>query len=365
MNKNPLLTAQQLGQSIWLDDIHRGMLNNGDFQAFIDNDGVSGVTSNPAILKKAILDHDDYDAAISLLAGKKTDAESAYEDLVIADLQQAADLLRPAYEESHASDGFVSMEVSPHYAHDTEKTVKEGQRLWDRLDRPNVLIKVPSTIEGLPAIRRLIADGINVNATLLFSVSRYREVARAYIAGISDRLSLGFPVGNIASVASFFLSRIDVLVDRKLSDLDGHDDLQGKAAIAASRTAYQVWQQLFSGKQWQNLADAGAQPQRLLWASTGTKNPSYSDVMYVEALIGASTINTLPVKTLNAYRDHGQPALRVEQNLDQAKAVLEDLADLGINMDAIAQQLEDEGLVKFIEPFDVLLETLQSKLDQT
>jgi len=257
------------------------------------------------------------------------------------------------------------MEVSPHYAHDTEKTVIEGKRLWSLLERPNVLIKVPSTIEGLSAIRTLIADGINVNATLLFSVSRYREVAQAYIAGISDRLELGLCVDNIASVASFFLSRIDVLVDNKLSSLGGHDKLQGKAAIAASRSAYQVWKQLFSGSQWQTLADAGAQPQRLLWASTGTKNPSYSDVMYVEALIGENTINTLPVKTLNAYRDHGQPMLRVEQDLDQAKAVLEELASLGINMQAVAQQLEDEGLVKFVEPFDVLLETLQSKLDQT
>jgi transaldolase len=364
-NKNPLKIAQQLGQSIWLDDIHRGMLNNGDFQAYIDNDGVSGVTSNPAILKKAILDHDDYDAAIALLAKKNTDTETAYEDLVISDLQKAADLLRPAYEVSRGNDGFVSMEVSPHYAHDTEKTVNEGKRLWSLLERPNVLIKVPSTIEGLPAIRTLIADGVNVNATLLFSVSRYREVAKAYIAGISDRLKLDLSVDNIASVASFFLSRIDVLVDKKLSSLGRHDDLQGKTAIAASRLAFQDWKRLFSGSQWQLLADAGAQPQRLLWASTGTKNPSYSDVMYVEALIGENTINTLPVKTLNAYRDHGQPAVRVEQNLDQAQAVLEDLAGLGINMDAIAQQLEDEGLIKFIEPFDVLLQTLRTKLDQT
>jgi len=362
-NKNPLKTAQQLGQSIWLDDIHRGMLNNGDFQAYIDNDGVSGVTSNPAILKKAVLDHDDYDAAIALLAEKNTDTETAYEDLVISDLQQAADLLWPVFTTSKGRDGLVSMEVSPHYAHDTEKTVTEGQRLWKMLDRPNVMIKVPSTVEGLPAIRSLIADGVNVNATLLFSVSRYREVAEAYVTGISDRLKMGLPVDHISSVASFFLSRIDVLVDNRLSLLGGHDDIQGKAAIAASRTAYQLWKRLFSGRQWQTLADAGAQPQRLLWASTGTKDPSYSDVMYVEALIGANTVNTLPVKTLDAYRDHGQPAVRIEQDLDQAKALLEDLASLGIDMESVAQQLEDEGLVKFIEPFDVLLETLRSKLD--
>jgi transaldolase len=235
---NPLKAARELGQNIWLDDIHRGMLNSGDFQRYIDNDGISGVTSNPAILKKAILDHDDYDTAIAQLANENTDARSAYEKLVIADLQQAADLLRPIYDDSNCQDGFVSMEVSPHYAHDTEKTINAGRRLWKMLDRPNVLIKVPTTKEGLPAITALIADGINVNATLLFSVVRYREVAAAYIAGIQDRVNAGLPVENIASVASFFLSRIDVLVDKKLSALDAPSDLKaelkGKAAIEYS-----------------------------------------------------------------------------------------------------------------------------------
>jgi len=363
-NTNPLKAAQQLGQSIWLDDIHRGMLNNGDFQGYIDRDGITGVTSNPAILKKAILDHDDYDAAIAQLATENTGAKTAYEELVIADLQQAADLLRPAYEASSGSDGFVSMEVSPHFAHDTEKTISAGRRLWEMLDRPNVMIKVPSTVKGLAAIRALTADGINVNATLLFSVSRYRNVAKAYIAGIEDRLSRGLPVDNIASVASFFLSRIDVLVDKKLSAMGNQDELLGKTAIACSRTAYQVWKALFTGSEWLPLANAGAQPQRLLWASTGTKDPSYSDVMYVEALIGANTVNTLPIKTLDAYRDHGQPAARLQQDLDQANALLENIEHLGINMETVAQQLEDEGLNKFIEPYDVLLETLQKKLAQ-
>ena len=361
---NPLKAVQQLGQSIWLDDIHRGMLNNGDFKGYIDHDGITGVTSNPAILKKAILDHHDYEPAIAQLANENSDAKSAYEKLVIADLQQAADLLHPAYESSSGRDGFVSMEVSPHLAHDTAESVTAGRRLWKMLDRPNVMIKVPATIKGLPAIRMLIADGVNVNATLLFSVSRYRDVAEAYIAGIRDRLDLRLPVERVASVASFFLSRIDVLIDKKLSTVQGHDELLGKAAIAASRTAYQVWKELFTGSEWLTLAAAGARPQRLLWASTGTKDPSYSDVMYVDALIGANTVNTLPIKTLFAYQDHGQPALRIEQDLKQAKALLQSIENLGINMETVAGQLEDEGLQKFIEPYDVLLETLQAKLDQ-
>lgn len=359
---NPLKTVQGLGQSIWLDDIHRGMLNNGDFQRYIDNDGITGVTSNPAILKKAILDHNDYDTAIVQLAIQNTDARSSYEKLVIADLQQAADLLHPAFVNSNGRDGFVSMEVSPHYARDTEKTITAGRRLWKMLDRPNILIKVPATREGLPAIRTLIGEGINVNATLLFSVSRYREIAQAYIDGLSDRMMAGLAIENIASVASFFLSRIDVKVDKELTSRENTSALRGKAAIASSRLAYQVYKELFTSSEWQKLASAGAQPQRLLWASTSTKDPSYSDVMYVEALIGADTINTLPVKTLIAYRDHGQAAVRIENDLEKSAAELKQIADLGINMEDVAQQLENEGLEKFIKPFDILLETLKSKI---
>ena len=359
---NPLKAVQNLGQSIWLDDIHRGMLNNGDFQGYIDNDGISGVTSNPAILKKAILDHDDYDTAITLLADKKTDARTAYEQLVIADLQQAADLLRPQYESSQARDGYVSMEVSPHYAHDTELTITAARRLWKMLNRPNVMIKVPTTVAGLDAIRTLTAEGININATLLFSISRYQLVAEAYLAGLTERHNRGLPIKNIASVASFFLSRIDVKVDKTLSSLGAEAELRGQVAIASSRLAYQVYKQQFSGREWLKLVDAGAQSQRLLWASTSTKDPSYNDVMYVEALIGADTVNTLPLKTLNAFRDHGQAALRLENELEESAVLFKQIADLGINMEDIAQQLEDEGLEKFIKPFDVLLETLKSKL---
>jgi transaldolase len=362
-NKNPLKTIHSFGQSIWLDDIHRGMLNNGDFKRYIENDGITGVTSNPAILNKAILGHDDYDAPIAQLAADGLDAKGIYEKLVIEDLQQAADLLRPGYDESEGRDGFVSMEVSPHYAHDTDKTVTAARRLWKMLDRPNIMIKVPATREGLPAIRTLIAEGINVNATLLFSVSRYREIARAYMDGIKDRSDNGLPVEKIASVASFFLSRIDVLVDKKLAAMDKQGELRGKAAIASSRVAYQVYWEIICSKEWKNLSHAGARPQRLLWASTSTKDESYSDVMYVESLIGADTVNTLPLNTLDAYRDHGNPANRITEDLDQSEAVLKGLDELGINMESIAEQLEKEGVEKFVQPFDELLETLESKIE--
>ena len=362
-NDNPLRILQTFGQSIWLDDIHRGMLKNGDFQSYIDEDGISGVTSIPAILNKAILGHDDYDAPIARLAGEGKDARGIYEELVIEDLRQAADLLRPAYDECEGRDGFVSMEVDPHLAHDSDKTVAAARRLWDLLDRPNIMIKVPATEAGLPAIRSLTAEGINVNATLLFSVSRYRDVAQSYINGIQDRVTEGLPVDRVASVASFFLSRIDMLVDRILEEKGDNQELHGKTAIAASRMAYQAYWELIGGEQWKTLSHAGANPQRLLWASTSTKNPSYSDVMYVEPLIGDDTVNTLPLKTLDAYRDHGKPALRISDDLEQSAATIIELAGLGVDMEQVAQQLEDEGVAKFVQPFDELLATLQEKIE--
>lgn len=359
---NPLKTLQTFGQSIWLDDIHRGMLNNGDFKRYIDEDGISGVTSNPAILNKAILGHDDYDAPIARLAKEGKDARNIYEVLVIEDLHRAADLLRPGYDESEGRDGFVSMEVDPHLAHDSDKTIAAARRLWGLLDRPNIMIKVPATMAGLSAIRCLIAEGINVNATLLFSVSRYRDVAQAFIDGVQDRVDAGLSIEKVASVASFFLSRIDVLVDRILEEKGDNEKLYGQAAIAASRMAYQHYWKIIGSGEWKELSKAGAQPQRLLWASTSTKNESYSDVMYVEPLIGADTVNTLPIKTLDAYRDHGMPALRIGDELAQSVETLNKLNKLGIDMEAVAQQLEDEGIEKFVQPFDELLATLEEKI---
>ncbi|HHO67697.1 MAG TPA: transaldolase, partial [Gammaproteobacteria bacterium] len=271
---NPLRQLQSLGQSIWLDDIHRGLLTGGGFRRLIEEDGISGVTSNPAILRKAILDHDDYDAAIGQLAREGSDARAAYETLVLEDLRQAADLLQPVYAASGGRDGYVSMEVSPHLAYDTEATVIAARRLWGLLDRPNVMIKVPATPEGLPAIRSLISEGINVNATLLFSLARYREVAQAFIDGLQDRQRLGKPLDGVASVASFFMSRIDVLVDKLLDSVQDEAlrpralALRGKTAIASGKIAYQDYKALFAGPDWDALAGAGARSQRLLWAST-------------------------------------------------------------------------------------------------
>ncbi len=366
MNSNPLLTIKQLGQSVWLDYIQRGLLSSGEFQRMIDEDGVSGVTSNPAILQKAIVEHHDYDPVIKAMQGH--DAASLYQTCAIADLQQAADMLAPQFAASRGRDGFVSHEVSPLLAYDTEATIEEARRLWANLDRPNSLIKVPATPAGVSAIRRLIADGINVNATLLFSLQRYREVAEAYIAGLTLRAERGEALDTIASVASFFLSRIDTLVDSKLDNLMSGatqhqaESLRGKSAIASARLAYQDYKLLFTGEHWQQLAAAGARPQRLLWASTSTKDPAYSDIKYIEALIGVDTINTLPLKTLAAYRDHGQPALRLEQDVGLAHATLDGLAELGLDLTALTDQLEQEGVQKFKNAYQGLLDNLAHRL---
>lgn len=366
MSLNPLLMVNRLGQSIWLDYIQRALLTNGDFQRMIDNDGVSGVTSNPAILEKAIVEHHDYDAAIRAMQSANTNA--LYEQLAVADLQAAADMLLPQYVATKGRDGFVSMEVSPYLAYDTQATIDEARRLWTLLNRPNSLIKVPATPAGITAIKELIADGINVNATLLFSLQRYREVAQAYIEGLTRRAERGEAVHMVASVASFFLSRIDTLVDSKLDDLARSTtqqkaaSLRGKSAIASARLAYQDYKRLFTGQHWQKLEAAGARTQRLLWASTSTKDPAYSDIKYVEALIGAETINTMPMETLSAYRDHGQPDLRLEQEIDMARATLDGLADLGLDLKSLTDQLEQEGVQKFTRAYQELLENLERRM---
>jgi transaldolase len=341
----------------------------GQFQKFIEEDGVRGITSNPAIFQKAIAESEHYDEDI-LGAGNGGSVDLLYWRLAIHDIQQAADILRPLYEELDGQDGFVSLEVSPHLAHDTKGTIKEAHRLWNRLDRPNVFIKVPATEAGLPAIQQLIADGINVNVTLLFSLPRYRHVSDAYLSGLEARIQQGQPVKRVASVASFFLSRIDVLVDEKLEEvMEGGgeharlaEELYGEVAIANAKIAYQLYQEMKAGERWRRLADQGTRPQRLLWASTSTKNPSFSDVRYVEALIGPETVNTLPMETLDAFRDHGNAAPRLTQNVDKAHRILGDLAKVGIDLDQIAAQLEKEGVQKFATPFDSLFDTLAERL---
>lgn len=369
MNGNPLLKLGTFGQSIWLDFIRRGMLSSGELQRLIEEDGLRGVTSNPSIFEKAIAGSHDYDESIRALALEGKGLEEIYQALTVEDVQQAADLFRHIYDETEGGDGFVSLEVSPHLAHDTEGTLAEARRLWATLDRPNVLIKVPATREGLPAIQQLISEGVNVNVTLLFGLPRYREVAEAYIAGLEARATQGKPVGHVASVASFFLSRIDVLVDPMLEkkgqaggpEAETAKALHGQVAVASAKAAYQIYGETFGSERFRKLAAQGAHPQRLLWASTSTKNPTYSDVKYVEALIGPETVNTIPLETLNAYRDHGRPAAHLEDSVAEAQRTLTRLSELGIDLDEVTQQLEDEGVQKFIKPFDHLMDTLKQE----
>jgi transaldolase len=369
MKENPLLKLATFGQSIWLDYIRRQMIDSGELQKLIDDDGLKGVTSNPAIFEKAIAGSPDYDAAIRTLAQAGKSVAEIYQNLTVEDVQRAADLFRPLYDRVKGKDGFISLEVNPHLAHDTQGTIAEARHLWQAVGRPNVLIKVPATQEGLPAIRQLISEGINVNVTLLFGLPRYREVAEAYISGLEARLAQGKPLNPVASVASFFLSRIDVLLDPKLEAMaaaggpqaPGAKELIGQVAIASAKVAYTIYREIFGSERFKKLAQQGARPQRLLWASTSTKNPAYSDVKYVEPLIGPNTVNTLPVETLEAYRDHGNPATRLTEEVDRAAACLQRLPELGLDLNHATQQLEDEGVEKFNQPFDSLLGTLEGK----
>ena len=366
MENNPLKQLGALGQSIWLDYIRRDLIAAGGLRRLIEEDGLRGMTSNPAIFEKAIAESHDYDEEIRAMALEEKGAEAIYETLSQRDVQCAADEFRPLYDSTDGNDGYVSLEVNPHLAHDTNGTTEEARRLSTALNRPNVLIKVPATAAGLPAIRQLISEGISVNVTLLFGLPRYRQVVEAYIAGIEARLAQGKPVKHIASVASFFLSRIDALVDPQLDILiaqggknaDFANKAHGQTAIASAKMAYQIYKEIFASDRFRKLAARGARVQRLLWASTSTKNPDYSDVKYVEALIGPDTVNTAPLETLDAYRNHGEPKARLEQDTKEAGQVLERLPELGISIDEVTQQLEDEGVEKFIKPFDKLMETL-------
>jgi transaldolase len=369
MDNNPLKQLGALGQSIWLDDIRRDLMASGELRRLIEEDGLRGMTSNPAIFEKAIVDSQDYDEDIRAMALEGKGASAIYEALSQRDVQSAADEFRPVYDVTDGRDGYVSLEVNPHLAHDSNGTMQEARRLWDALNRPNVLIKVPATLEGLPAIQQLISEGISVNVTLLFGLPRYRQVAEAYVAGIEARVTQGKAVKHAASVASFFVSRIDALVDPLLESLSAQGDkaagtakeMRGQVAVASAKMAYQLYKEIFGNTRFKRLAEAGARVQRLLWASTGTKNPDYSDVKYVEALIGSDTVNTAPVDTLDAYRDHGVPKARLEQGVDEAARVLKRLSELGICIDTVTQRLEEEGVTKFNQPFDKLMETLATR----
>ncbi len=357
---NRVKSIHSFGQSIWLDFIARSIINSGELQKLIDEDGIRGVTSNPAIFEKAITGSSDYDSDIRELANETTDNEQIFFGVAIKDIQSATDLFKGIYEESNAVDGYVSLEVSPFLALDTEKTAAQAVELWSKVDRKNVMIKIPGTKPGLAAIRQSIAKGININVTLLFGLTRYEEVAEAYIAGLEDHLAAGHHIGHIASVASFFLSRIDVVVD-PLLDEKGAPELKGEIAIASAKKAYEIYKRVFSGPRWEKLAAQGAKPQRLLWASTSSKNPAFKDTKYVEALIGPDTVDTVPLETVEAFRDHGIAANTLEEGLDVATAALARLNDLGINLDAITQQLEDEGIEKFNKPFEKLLQAIEDQ----
>ena len=369
MSQNPLLNLQALGQSIWIDFISRGMITSGELQHMIEEDGVSGVTSNPSIFEKAIAGGDDYAEAIRVLTSKGIGSDETFQALAIDDIQKVADLLHPTYDRTDGRDGFVSLEVSPALAHDTAGTLAEARELWARVNRPNAMIKVPATLEGIPAIRELTGGGINVNITLLFGLHRYREVADAYLEGLEILADKQKPLKQVASAASFFLSRIDTLIDPVLEKIMKTDNplagiaglLQGQVAIASAKIAYEIYKEIFTSERFARLANKGARTQKVLWASTSTKNPAYKDTKYVEALIGPDTINTIPVETLNAYRDHGHPERTLDQDVHKAYHLLNKLASVGIDLDAITQQLENEGVEKFVSAFERLMSSIREK----
>ena len=363
---NPLKELLAQGQSVWLDYIRRDLIRTGELKRLVEEDGIRGVTSNPSIFEKAIAGSTDYDDTLRALLTKnpKTDVGNLYERLGIEDIQMAADVLRVVYDESGGADGYVSFEVSPHLARDTQATIKEAKRLRAAVERPNVMIKVPATPEGIPAIEELVADGVNVNITLMFSMSHYEAVARAYIRGLGRCAE----PSKVASVASFFVSRVDTMVDRALETLATAQarakTLLGKIAIANSKLVYHRFLEIFHGEGFAALSQRGARAQRPLWASTGTKNPAYSDVLYVENLIGAETVNTLPPETLNAFKDHGKvPGETVTDSLDDAAAALGWLKALGINLETITEKLQQDGVAGFAASFDQLLGALEKKRD--
>ena len=367
---NPLKTLDDQGQSVWLDFIQRKLLTEGELKRLVEEDGLKGVTSNPAIFEKAIADSDDYDDVIAR-AGGSADPKEVYEAIATRDIQDAADVLRPVYDRTERRDGYVSLEVSPYLAHDTEGTVAEARRLWNTVSRDNLLIKVPGTPAGVPAIEQLIGEGISVNVTLLFAREAYEQVAQAYIRGLAKAAADGLNVARIASVASFFISRIDTLVDDMLDEKiaaaadEGEKErlraLKGKVAIANAKLTYKRYKEILQGEGWQALSGKGAQSQRLLWASTSTKNPAYPDVLYVDELIGGDTVNTIPPATLEAFRDHGQVRKSLEEDVDAAADTMASLERAGVSMGEVTDKLLEDGVRLFSEAFDKLLAAVEEE----
>jgi transaldolase len=366
---NSIEQLHKLGQSIWFDNIERRLLTSGVLAEMIQRGEIRGVTSNPSIFNKAISGSKDYDQDLIPLAKQGKNKEEIYESLAVADIQAACDLFMPLYQETGGGDGYVSLEVSPYLARDTQGTLTDALRLWNWVAKPNLMVKIPATREGLPAISQGIENGVNINVTLIFSLDRYHEVMDAYLIGLERRLERGEPIDNIASVASFFVSRIDTNVDDRLWELVDRGkvlmvrarEMQGTLAIASARLAYKMHKAVFSSERFARLSSQGARAQRPLWASTSTKNPDYLDTMYVDELIGPGTVNTVPPKTLEAFKDHGKVALTLDSNLDKAQNALDDLASIGISLDEVTQELEVQGVKSFADAFTELLESVDQR----
>lgn len=361
MSTNPLVRLGELGQAPWYDFITRDLLVSGELRRMVDEDGLAGLTSNPTIFEKAIAESTLYDDDIRRLARRSKSPEEIFEAIAVADVRSACDVFLPTYETSGGRDGLVSIEVSPALAYDTAATIREAKRLWSAVDRPNVMIKVPGTTDGLPAVRSLLAEGINVNVTLLFAVTRYQSVIAAFFAGLEERAARGEPVDRVASVASFFVSRVDTKVDERLDELGDPEGLRGWIAIANACAAYAAFQRAFATERWKRLAERGAAPQRPLWASTSTKDPRYHDLHYVEALVAPSTVNTMPPQTFEAYRDHGRPEVRIHDGIATAPLRLAALQSLGIDLRQVTDELEEEGVRKFAASYDSLLAGIEAK----
>jgi transaldolase len=351
---NPLLELKALGQSVWLDDIDREQLLSGQFQRLIDEDGLSGATGNPTIFEHSMTHDTAYDEQMQQLIALGKSPQEIYEALAMTDVRRVADLLRPIYERTNGQDGFVSIEVSPYLADDTAGTLVEVRRFWHTIDRPNLMVKIPSTPAGVPAIRQALTEGININITLIFSLENYRQVVEAYLGALEERSSQGQDIRRIASVASFFVSRVDVLVDQLLTD-------KIKAAIANARLVYQEFKRLFGGPRFAALQQQGARVQRPLWASTSTKNPAYRDVLYAEELIGPDTVDTMTLTTIERFREHGRVRLSAQDQLPDAQANLAALGDVGISYEQVTRQLQEEGVQRFADSFDKLFQCIDSK----
>jgi transaldolase len=374
MSKNPFIGLKEIGQSVWLDNLSRKLIHSGELKRLIDEDGISGITSNPTIFQKAISGSADYDSSVRRMIDKGVkDEKELFLGLAIEDVSDAADLLWPTYQSTNGQDGFVSIEVSPDLAYDTPATISEARRLFSTIGKKNILVKVPGTKQGLPAIEQLTGEGVNVNVTLLFSTERYEEVAEAYLKGLERRTSQGQPIHEIASVASFFVSRVDTLTDKLLetrissasskAEKDKMTNLFGKAAVANAKIAYEKYSSIFSGQRFLTLKEKGGHIQKILWGSTGTKNPKYSDIKYVEELIAPDSINTLPETTIKFFKDHGQAKSTIRNDLKQAERLFPELKSVGVDIREVTEQLEKEGVQLFSDSFFALLKEIAKKRD--